>query len=74
MRGFREVVQDCNLFDIPIEGYPFKLSRSMGTEAMVEERLDKALASPLWGALFPEAGLLNLVAPISDQLTDFAGY
>lgn len=33
----------------------------------VEEWLDRALANPGWGSLFPNAMLHNLVAPISDH-------
>lgn len=63
--GFREAILYCNLTDIPLEGYPFTWSRSMGSEAMVEERLDGAFISSQWGVLFLAARLMTLIAPIS---------
>lgn len=67
MRGFREVVNDCNLTDIVLEGYPFTWWKSRGSNRAVEERLDRAMVSTSRGQLFPEARLLNLIAPISDH-------
>lgn len=34
---------------------------------MVEERLDRAMVNPEWSAMFPNAKLFNLVAPVSDH-------
>lgn len=65
-RGFREVVSDCNLFDVPLTGYKFTWFRSRGSPNAVEERLDRAMGTPSWHDRFPRATLLNLVAPVSD--------
>ena len=66
-KGFKEVVIDCGLMDIPLEGYPFTWERGKGTPAWVEEKLDGFLASGAWLNLFPHIKLLNLIAPISNQ-------
>ncbi|XVF39981.1 hypothetical protein PTKIN_Ptkin01aG0076500 [Pterospermum kingtungense] len=66
-RGFREVVLECNLHDLYMEGYPFTWSRSKGTLNGVEERLDRALVSSSWLVSFPNARLVNLVAAMSDH-------
>jgi len=55
------------LSDVPIEGYPFTLFKSLGTPRAVEERLDPALANNLWFNIFPNAIVETLVAPASDH-------
>ena len=66
-RGSREVVIDCGLMDIPIEGYPFTWERGQGMLAWVEEKLDRCSASGAWLNLFPQVKLLNLIAHVSDH-------
>lgn len=66
-RGFRDVVVDCGLHDLPLQGYPFTWARSKGTVDGVEERLDRAMVSSAWLDLFPHVRLSNLMAPISDH-------
>ncbi|GAU33334.1 hypothetical protein TSUD_165990 [Trifolium subterraneum] len=51
--GFRQAVSDCDLTDIPIEGHPFTWIKSRGTPHVIEERLDRAMASTSWLQLFP---------------------
>ncbi|GAU38527.1 hypothetical protein TSUD_148090 [Trifolium subterraneum] len=51
--GFRQAVSDCDLIDIPIEGHPFTWIKSRGTPHVIEERLDRAMASTSWLQLFP---------------------
>ncbi|XP_058761720.1 uncharacterized protein LOC131635127 [Vicia villosa] len=65
--GFQQVVSDCNLVDIPIEGHQFTWVKSRGTEHMIEERLDRALSDMVWLQLFPNVKLLNLIASHSDH-------
>lgn len=64
---FKDIVSDSNLFDLPLFGYQFTWSRSKGSINSVEERLDRAMANPVWSSLFPYARLSHLVAPISDH-------
>ncbi|XP_073131315.1 uncharacterized protein [Henckelia pumila] len=67
IRGFQEVVTECGLNDLHMEGYPFTWVKSKGTADMIEERLDRDLVSQTWLDIFPEAKLENLIAPISDH-------
>ncbi|XP_058732856.1 uncharacterized protein LOC131604433 [Vicia villosa] len=60
--GFRQVVNDCDLNDIPIEGHQFTWIKSRGTDHVIEERLDRALANSDWLSLFPnEEGIRDVV-------------
>ncbi|GAU38028.1 hypothetical protein TSUD_395880 [Trifolium subterraneum] len=52
--GFRQAVSDCDLTDIPIEGHPFTWIKSRGTPYVIEERLDRTMASTSWLQLFPQ--------------------
>lgn len=67
INGFREAVRDCELIDLPLEGYPYTWSKRMGTVHAVEERLDRALATNAWLHLFPQAKLSNLRPSSSDH-------
>ncbi|MCH80176.1 hypothetical protein A2U01_0000939, partial [Trifolium medium] len=65
--GFRNAVSDCDLTDIQLEGHRFTWIKSRGTPHVIEERLDRAMASSDWLALFPEVKLINLLASHSDH-------
>lgn len=65
--GFQEIVTDCNLLDVPLNGHQFTWSRGREANNLLEECLDRALGNPSWYARFPNAKLLNLVALISDH-------
>ncbi|GAU44733.1 hypothetical protein TSUD_88180 [Trifolium subterraneum] len=65
--GFRNAVSDCDLTDIQMEGHRFTWIKSAGTPHVIEERLDRAMASSDWLALFPEVKLINLLASHSDH-------
>ncbi|PNX98658.1 ribonuclease H, partial [Trifolium pratense] len=65
--GFRNVVSDCDLTDIQLEGHRFTWIKSRGTPHVIEERLDRAMATSDWLALFPEVKLINLLATHSDH-------
>jgi hypothetical protein len=45
LQGFRNIVEDCNLIDISLMGYPFTWERGRGTPAQVQKRLDRALCT-----------------------------
>ena len=51
--GVREVISDCSLQDIGLEGHPFTWARGLETAASVEERLHKPLVSNPWLSMFP---------------------
>ncbi|CAJ2669980.1 unnamed protein product [Trifolium pratense] len=65
--GFRQAIADCNLIDIPLAGHPFTWIKSRGTPHVIEERLDRAMASTSWLHLFPDVRLSNLLASHSDH-------
>ncbi|XP_058741816.1 uncharacterized protein LOC131614184 [Vicia villosa] len=65
--GFQDAVGDCDLTNIPLEGYPFTWTKSRGTPHMIEERLDRSLITSEWLRLFPSAKLLNLIASHSNH-------
>lgn len=45
-QGFREVVSDCHLEDLPLIEYQFMWARCKGSPIAVEERLDRAMVTP----------------------------
>ncbi|GAU47118.1 hypothetical protein TSUD_98950 [Trifolium subterraneum] len=53
--------------DIPIEGHLFTWIKSRGTPHVIEERLDRAMASTSWLQLYPQVRLSNLLASHSDH-------
>lgn len=57
LNGFQNAIRDCNLIDMPLEGYPFTWCKSLGTPSAVEERLDRALATSEWFQVHPRARL-----------------
>lgn len=65
--GFRKAILDCNLSDVPLQGYQFTWNNGREASNRVEERLDRSMGSLSWHAKFNTAKLLNLVAPISDH-------
>jgi hypothetical protein len=71
INGFRQAVLDAGVSDISVTGYPYTWFKFLGTPRAVEERLDRALANNDWFALFPNAKLENLVAPVSDHYPIF---
>jgi hypothetical protein len=40
INGFRQVVLDAGLSDVPVEGYPLTWFKSLGMPRAVEEKLD----------------------------------
>ena len=71
LNGFREAVEDAGLVDLGMEGYQFTWERSRGTEAWVEECLDRALATTSWWNLFLVAKVWSLEASCFDHLPIF---
>ncbi|GAU45872.1 hypothetical protein TSUD_240840 [Trifolium subterraneum] len=65
--GFRSAVNDCDLTEIHLEGYPFTWIKSGGTDHVIEERLDRAQVSSNWLSKFPNAKLINLPTSHSDH-------
>ncbi|CAN1320548.1 hypothetical protein LINPERPRIM_LOCUS31741 [Linum perenne] len=53
MREFREAMEDFQLVDILMIGYPYTWSCSRGKPEAVEEILDRCLVTDEWLAAFP---------------------
>lgn len=60
-------MEECDLHDMELQGYPFTWERGHGTDKWVEIRLDRALVSSAWLNLFKEAKLINLDVSTSDH-------
>ncbi|KAL3016287.1 hypothetical protein AAZX31_06G205100 [Glycine max] len=67
INGFRRVVLDCNMVDIPMVGYPFTWSSSKGIVNGVEERLDRAMVTSVWFEYYPNVELRNSISSILDR-------
>ena len=66
INGFREAVSDAGLIDIHMEGYDFTWFKSLGTVRVVEEKLDRNLATDKWFDLFPIGRLRCLTTTTSN--------
>ncbi|XP_031097211.1 uncharacterized protein LOC116001448 [Ipomoea triloba] len=73
LRGFGEVVDECGLFQLPMQGYQFTWERGKGTQEWMEERLDKVLARSDWSSALPGARVTNLFTRTSDHSALFLG-
>nr|POE88547.1 hypothetical protein CFP56_48643 [Quercus suber] len=65
MRRFREVINKSRLRDIGYIGSDYNWSRRLGSRGWVHERLDRALVSTNWAAMFPSVKLYHLSTSIS---------
>lgn len=71
INGFQEVLDDCDLYDIDLKGYPYTWERGRGTDSWVEIRLDRAVADRTFMNLFTGAKLTNLEISTSDHCLVF---
>ncbi|XP_060963958.1 uncharacterized protein LOC115723947 [Cannabis sativa] len=67
IEGFLKALDDCNLIDMPLLGYPFTWEKGRNSIEWIEERLDKALVTNSWLSTFPQSSLLNLEFSTSDH-------
>lgn len=67
IQGFQDVLEDCELIDMELIGYPYTFERGHGTEAWTEIHLDRALVSKSWTETYQEAKLTNLEFSTSDH-------
>ncbi|KAL8118945.1 hypothetical protein AgCh_016437 [Apium graveolens] len=67
IQGFRDVIEDYNLSDMDLIGYPFTWERGSTAADRIEVRLDRALISANFQNMFPEAKLYNLEVSTSDH-------
>ncbi|KAF5468367.1 hypothetical protein F2P56_012524 [Juglans regia] len=67
MTSFREVLEVCHLYDLSCKGDKFTWSNKHGDGTYTKERLDKAVANPLWTTMFKNCGVEGLVARSSNH-------
>ncbi|XP_073121701.1 uncharacterized protein [Henckelia pumila] len=60
INGFRSAVEESGLEDLGMKGNWFTWERSRGIDFFVEERLDRAMATPIWLNLLLMAEVSNL--------------
>ncbi|KAM6558835.1 uncharacterized protein LOC133033269 [Cannabis sativa] len=65
--GFNGALSDCNLLDLPLVGYPYTWEKGRTSGDWIEERLDKALVTHDWLALYAQPVLYNLEFSTSDH-------
>jgi len=73
LRGFGEVIDECELVQLPMRGHPFTWGRGKGTPEWMEERLDKVLARAEWSAILPNACVSNILTRSSDHSALYLG-
>ncbi|XP_031131672.1 uncharacterized protein LOC116033057 [Ipomoea triloba] len=67
IRGFNDMLSDCELSDLGMVGYQFTWERGRGTDRWVEERLDRAVGTLDWCVAFNEATVHNIHTLSSDH-------
>ncbi|XP_060961018.1 uncharacterized protein LOC133031516 [Cannabis sativa] len=67
IEGFCDTLDECGLYDMELNGYPYTWERGRGTDSWVEARLDRAVVSQGWISKFPLAKLYNLEVSTSDH-------
>ncbi|XP_019175848.1 PREDICTED: uncharacterized protein LOC109171174 [Ipomoea nil] len=73
LRGFGEVVDYCDLSQLPMSGYQFTWEKGKGTARWIEEKLDKVLATNVWSDIVPGANVANLLMRESHHSAIFLG-
>ncbi|KAL8148453.1 hypothetical protein AgCh_005718 [Apium graveolens] len=60
IQGFRDTLEECELEDVELTGYPYTWERGHGTESWIEVKLDRALVNKEFVTIFTEVKLTNL--------------
>ncbi|XP_074377687.1 uncharacterized protein LOC141719204 [Apium graveolens] len=68
IRGFQDVLDECDLQDMELHGYLFTFERGYGTHKWIKIRLDRALVSKSWSECYKDAKLSNLKTSTSDHI------
>lgn len=71
IQGFQRVIDDCDLKDMELHGYPFTWKRGRGTDLWIKIRLDRALVTSSWSEIFQTTKLANLEVTTSDHCPIF---
>lgn len=67
MENFREVLLECNLFDLGFQGVPWTYNNKQEGDRNVKVRLDRAVACPQWSLLFPRCKVSHILSSRSDH-------
>ncbi|XP_019149856.1 PREDICTED: uncharacterized protein LOC109146658 [Ipomoea nil] len=67
IQGFTTALEDCQLQDLGMIGNRYTWDRGRGTDAWVEERLDRGLATADWSDIYDEALIFNIITMSSDH-------
>ncbi|XP_021751223.1 uncharacterized protein LOC110716880 [Chenopodium quinoa] len=70
MDGFREAIDSIGVRDLLYKGNKFTWQRGLSIKTLIQERLDRFLASNSWCNLFPAHEVIHL--PIRPQRSDHA--
>ena len=68
MKNFIDTINFCGFHDLGFNGPKFTWRYHQADGMQIRERLDRALATPEWMNLFPEAKLFHLSSSVSDHL------
>ncbi|CAA0813235.1 Unknown protein, partial [Striga hermonthica] len=67
LQGFNSFIDDMEMAELPMQGYKFTWCNLRSEEGLVEEKLDRALASNGWILNNPNATVSNIVRSASDH-------
>ncbi|XP_031121072.1 uncharacterized protein LOC116024317 [Ipomoea triloba] len=71
LRGFGEVVRESGLSDFAFQGFQYTWEKGRGTDAWVQEKLDRILVSGDWRDMFPGARAWSVEGGCSVHLALF---
>lgn len=69
--GFQDVLDECELYDVELAGYPYTWDRGRRTERWVKIKLDKTLAIRSFNNIFTEFKPTNLEISTSNHCPIF---
>jgi hypothetical protein len=67
MMDFREILSHCDLHEIGFTGTPWTYDNKQKGDRNIKTRLDRAVASPAWSALFHNMRLRHISSSRSDH-------
>ncbi|KAJ1268194.1 hypothetical protein BS78_07G118600, partial [Paspalum vaginatum] len=67
MFDFREILSHCDLHDLGFSGLPRTYNNNQAGRRNVRVRLDRAVATPDWSSLFPDAKISHINSACSDH-------
>ncbi|KAH7865091.1 hypothetical protein Vadar_002091 [Vaccinium darrowii] len=67
MSRFEDFIDQCNLIDLGLTGYPFTWRNNREGEGHIQERLDRAPATPSWRTRYANAKVEHVDAVGSDH-------